>query len=338
MERLFKQGTKDGVENTKNVDSYRYQSGRSSDGNLLANAAIRDIVTHVTKLMHEFDVNFRVVNVNILYSKANGAPQGVHMDECRTRKEIEGEGEMISAIVPLMENTSLDIFNKDHRRNRITILPTMMIIFSGDLLHGGADYNEPNARLHMYFVRGCRTALENTIQIGDICPHQECYKHKAGVIYTKMQLRDHWNLHHKVKENMTVGQYAANLEGRLLLCRYCKGYSIGNKGYTRHKKLCHERDIVLKRNVASAANNQMQVRRNGKDKEAWQSVVLKEGKSDKKEKSTSIKKIISSREDGSNGTQTNGNQAEMRNLTEEHRDQDAEVEVETNRSVKKRKK
>lgn len=60
--------------------------------------------------MHEFDVNFWVVNVDVLYSTANGEPQGAHMDECHTYKEIEDEaGEMISEIAPLMENTLLDI-------------------------------------------------------------------------------------------------------------------------------------------------------------------------------------------------------------------------------------
>lgn len=260
MERLFVEGTKDGVDNDKNVDGFRFQSGRGEDTKLMADAAIRAIVTHATQVVRGFDPKFEVVNVNVLYSKANGKPQGAHMDECRTKQEIKEQGEMISAIVPLMENTSLDVFNKEHRRNRITISPTMMFVFGADLMHGGADYKVPNARLHMYFVRGGSKSLDNTVMIGDICPHEDCEKRRNGTIFTTMQLRDHWNFHHKEKERMTAGQYAAKKEGRLFRCRHCKAYSIGKKGYNWHKKLCPSRAAGI---VASNENVVKEVAKGG---------------------------------------------------------------------------
>lgn len=143
----------------------------------------------------------------------------------------------------------------------------------------------------MHFVCGGRIALENTIKIGGICPHKECDKQKERVIFTNMQLQDHWNLHHKTKENMTAGQYVAKQEGRLLTFRYCQAYNIGKKGYTQHKQLCIERDMTSKRDVAtSAANKKMGMEGKEKDKGGRKLVGFEKGNTSNKKEEGCIKK------------------------------------------------
>jgi len=144
---------------------------------------------------------------------------------------------MVTAIVPLMAGTSLDLFDSDGNRNRVTISPHMMVIFSGDLMHGGADYRECNARLHIYFTRNACAMINNTVGVGVMCPFIACNWHKNRHVFTRRQLHDHWQHYHRM-EGMTLQQYIAKREGRLLMCDTCKRYSIGDRGFKRHKKHC----------------------------------------------------------------------------------------------------
>lgn len=241
MENLLKDGIEEGTNKSSNVDRYRFQSSPDDVEKLQSNGALRDIVTRATQVIHYYDKAYAVAKFGILYSKAGGNPQGGHFDENRTKEEIEKYGEMVTAIVPLMDGTSLDLFDSDGNRNRVSISPHMMVIFSGDLMHGGADYMECNARLHIYFTRDSSAMINNTVGVGVMCPFIGCNWHKNRHVFTQRQLHDHWQHYHRM-EGMTLQQYIAKREGRLIRCDTCKRYSIGERGFKRHKKRCTGED------------------------------------------------------------------------------------------------
>lgn len=245
MEYLLRQGIEEGATKTSNVDKFRYQSAHNEGGKLLKNKAIATIVTHVTQVIKKHSNEYDVAKVSVLYSKANGQPQGGHYDDYRTKEKVEEEGEMLSVIVPLMDNTFMDIFNKDRRRIRVHIPKTMMLMFEGNVLHGGADYKEPNARLHLYFLRK-NGNLDNSVGVGELCPMVGCNARQSKEIFTKSQLRDHWWHFHRTQEGKTLCQYRAYLEGRLFKCRHCQVYRIGLRMLMKHKVKCPQRHILKK--------------------------------------------------------------------------------------------
>jgi hypothetical protein len=237
MVNLLKDGIIEGTNKRSNVDKYRFQSAPEEADKLKSNRAICDIVTRALQIIHLYDQSYSVAKFGILYSKAKGKPQGKHLDENRMMEEITVYGEMVTAIVPIMANTSLDVFDNEGNRNRITISPHMMIIFSGDLMHGGADYKESNVRLHIYFTRKAQATINDTVGVGVMCPFIGCKLHDNKHVFTRRQLHDHWQHYHRA-EGLTLQQYKAQSEGRLFSCDGCNMYSIGERSLIRHKKRC----------------------------------------------------------------------------------------------------
>jgi hypothetical protein len=111
MEHLLKRGVEEGATVESNLDNFRYQNAPSDEDKLRKNAAIKKILTNATQVIQQHCSDYQLAKVGVLYSKAKGEPQGAHYDDYRSAGEVEEEGEMISVILPLMENTALDLFN-----------------------------------------------------------------------------------------------------------------------------------------------------------------------------------------------------------------------------------
>jgi hypothetical protein len=137
MEYLLQQAIEEGATKTGNLDKFRYQSVPDEEEKLRNNRAVQNIVIHVTQVIQQHAKGYKVAKVSVLYSKPNGKPQGGHYDDYRTREQVDEEGEMVSVIVPLMDLTYMDIFNKDHRRIRLQVPKSMMLMFERNVLHGG---------------------------------------------------------------------------------------------------------------------------------------------------------------------------------------------------------
>jgi hypothetical protein len=113
-------------------------------------------------------------------------------------------------------------------------------MFEGNVLHGGANYSEPNARLHLYFLKQ-GGVLDNKVGVGELCPLVGCPSRERDEVMTEPQVRYHWDHFHRLDEGKSLYQYRAYLEGRLMKCRYCGGYRIGLRMLHRHLKECPER-------------------------------------------------------------------------------------------------
>jgi hypothetical protein len=103
------------------------------------------------KTVQDIDNRFSVGKFSVLYSKPGGLPQGLHIDDfSKTKKEKEQFGEMLSAIVAIQDNTTIDVFACDKSRVSIMIPRGFMFLFGGHFWHGGSAYKCHNIRLHFY--------------------------------------------------------------------------------------------------------------------------------------------------------------------------------------------
>jgi hypothetical protein len=94
--------------------------------------------------------NYIIMKVTVLFSKPGGPPQELHFDDKRDEGSGEGEGELLSAIIALQDNTQLDIKGDNRKRLTYSIPQMSMFLFSGNCKHGGSSYTQFNVRLHMY--------------------------------------------------------------------------------------------------------------------------------------------------------------------------------------------
>jgi hypothetical protein len=144
-----------GIEGNKtvNLDTRRFQSSPNDQNKIKKCSAIAKIVDQVETVVNANANKSYVVNkISILYSRAFGQPQGIHQDDYRPSTVIEKEGEMLSAIVALMDNTKLDIKDDYGQRKTFGIPAGSMFLFSGSCEHGGSSYTIGNVRLHIEFV------------------------------------------------------------------------------------------------------------------------------------------------------------------------------------------
>lgn len=236
-----------GIENneTINLDPKRFQTSPSDQDKIRESKAIIKIVDDVTTVVNA-NANKPYVShkISIIYSRPFGEPQGIHQDDYRDVAAIEQEGEMISVIVALMDNTKLDIKNNNGERKTYSIPSGTMFLFSGSCEHGGSSYTVSNARLHIEFIPrkecGEQLALHNLIQQRYFCPIDACPLNDDGSSFpTKSRLYDHWRKKHLCDEGISVGKYIAMTKGKtILLCQTCKKGFTSKKGLSRHQKRC----------------------------------------------------------------------------------------------------
>jgi hypothetical protein len=82
---------------------------------------------------------YKPVKVSLLFSRAGGVVQGVHHDDYREHDDAGTNGEMLSAILSIMDNTKLDICNDRGERKTFQIPSGSMFLMSGHCVHGGSS-------------------------------------------------------------------------------------------------------------------------------------------------------------------------------------------------------
>jgi hypothetical protein len=69
--------------------------------------------------------------LSILYSLPNGNAQGLHVDDGRTKEEQEADGELLSVIFAMLDDTKLDICENHEDRKTYSIPSGSIFLFSG---------------------------------------------------------------------------------------------------------------------------------------------------------------------------------------------------------------
>lgn len=88
-------------------------------------------------------------------------PQKMHSDyelENKNKKNIQQNKVPYSIIIPLQDDTKLAIYEDHNIQNEPYMLDipiNQMYIGRYDCIHGGAGYNKPNTRIHVYIVPTC---------------------------------------------------------------------------------------------------------------------------------------------------------------------------------------
>jgi hypothetical protein len=190
--------------------------------------------------------------VNVLFSKPGGPPQELHFDDKRDKGSGEVEGELLSAIVALQDNTRLDIEGDNRKRLTYSIPPTSMFLFSGNCKHGGSLYTRFNVRLHLYLwpkqsLNNNNANVENVILVNRPCPLKDCQHSKDGETFGKTELYYHWNRHHLKDVGISVGKYIRKRRGlEVFQCSFCKKGFNTKRGLGRHmKQTCRVRKSLM---------------------------------------------------------------------------------------------
>jgi hypothetical protein len=189
---------------------------------------------------------YKPVKVSLLFSRAGGVVQGVHHDDYREHDDAGTNGEMLSAILSVMDNTKLDICNDRGERKTFQILSGSMFLMSGHCVHGGSSYSVSNVRLHVEFCPKSNnnnpTNDSNTnIVPGRLrCPDPDCIMQQAAnATYTKKQLYYHWQKEHLATKGLSLKKFIKRASGDdIVICSSCsKGFS-SKKGLSRHRRRC----------------------------------------------------------------------------------------------------
>lgn len=246
LEQLFIDPIGINGDETDNLDTKRFQSSPDDQEKIKKSSAIAKILDRVETIVNDNANKPYVFNkVSIIYSRPFGQPQGIHHDDYRDTTVIEKEGEMLSVIVALMENTKLDIKDDYDQRKTFAIPAGSMFLFSGSCDHGGSSYNVGNVRLHIEFVPKSNNPEQdivssNIVPKRFICPVEHCTTHHDCLTFSsKSRLYDHWHKKHLTCEGISLGKYIARSQGKnLMLCETCKKGFNSRKGLSRHRKRC----------------------------------------------------------------------------------------------------
>lgn len=229
-----------------NFDTHRFQSTPDDMKRLMQSPYIKQLVDLMLVVVHDnTKTTYEPVKVSILFSRAGGVVQGLHQDDYRSGDVVASHGEMVSAILSLMDNTKLDICNDRGERKTFQIPSSCMFLMSGHCVHGGSSYSVSNVRLHVEF---CPTS-DDTIHTNDKnnnivpgrlqCPEIECQKKNGAQTYTKKQLYYHWQKEHLVKEGLSLNKFIKRASGDdIVICSSCKKGFSSKKGLARHKRRC----------------------------------------------------------------------------------------------------
>lgn len=229
-------------------DGYRFHTNPDSKAKLLKSNALKDIYTLAEKQVQQIDKRFSASKFSVLYSKPGGKPQCLHTDEYRTKGEQEKFGEMLSAVISIHDNTTIDVMGSDNKtRTSITIPKGFMFLFSGDFVHGGSAYECHNVRLHLYFF--CTSALNNNeskkqlerneIDVSmRVCPVADCPKARNRILLTSKELQDHWRYRHRRDLDLTYEEYMSKQKGTLTECQSCKKKLKNERCAKDHARVC----------------------------------------------------------------------------------------------------
>ncbi len=245
LEKLFKEAVRgEEVEH----DDFRFQTLPNSDTKLLKSKHVKDIYCITEKTVRGIDNRFSVGKFSVLYSKLGGAPQGFHIDDfSKTKEEEEQFGEMLSAIVAIQDNTTIDVVGLDKKSRMSIMIPKgFMFLFGGYFLHGGSSYECHNVRLHFYFYRSCsiadkevRTELRrNEITMQTVCPVPDCKESIERTLFTSTKIQDHWYTTHRDKIKLTYCQYISYKKGTLQTCKQCGKKLVSERAAKDHARIC----------------------------------------------------------------------------------------------------
>mmetsp|Transcript_1457 Transcript_1457/g.2666 ORF Transcript_1457/g.2666 Transcript_1457/m.2666 type:complete len:337 (-) Transcript_1457:82-1092(-) len=245
LEKLFKEAVHgEKVEH----DDFRFQTHPESETKLMKSKDVKDIYSMVAKTVQGIDNRFSVGKFSVLYSKPGGTPQGLHIDDfSKTKEEEEQFGEMLSAIVAIQDNTTIDVFANDNKSRVTIMIPRgFMFLFGGNFWHGGSAYECHNARLHFYFYRtdamaNKKTRMElerNEIVMMNVCPVPDCKEAINRTLFTSTKLQDHWYTTHRDKINLTYCQYISSKIGTLKTCEQCGKKLVSERAAKDHARIC----------------------------------------------------------------------------------------------------
>ena len=244
MDSLFKSPVGIAAEDVKNLDTHRFQTDPSQKSYLLECAAIRKIVNDVKSVVHMlFCETYYPHNVSILFSRPFGEQQQMHVDDFRDDDQEKEQGEMVNALVALVNDTKLDIAGDDGERKTYNIPSGSMILFSGTCIHGGSSYTTSNVRLHIQFITKNAEEVvpesDNLIPTQLQCPIEDCSHNKDGKMIMEHQLYDHWDRYHLQDKGLSLGKYIAQKQGRKVLqCMSCRKVFFSKRGLTDHNRRC----------------------------------------------------------------------------------------------------
>jgi hypothetical protein len=248
LERLFSEAV---CNEDLPTDDCRYQTNPVSKEKLLKSNAIKNIYTLAEKQVQQVCKSFSPSKFSVLYSEPGGNPQGLHIDDYRTKEEKKKFGEMLSAIVSIQDDTSIDVLgHNENSRMSIMIPKGFMFLFSGNLMHGGLAYATHNVRLHLYFLHSSAFAddkikkqLErNEIALKRVCPVADCPRAKNRILLTSKELQDHWRVKHRNHIGMTYGQYLGSLNGTLKTCQTCGKLLLNERSAKNHAHICNSNE------------------------------------------------------------------------------------------------
>jgi hypothetical protein len=246
LESLFTDAVGEAANDDRFVDYHRFQSNPTRQRSLLKCEHIRNIVASVQNVVTAQCGDYAMSKLSVLYSSIpGGKPQGLHVDDPRSDEDVGNEGEMISVIFALQNDTKVDIAVSNRTGRQTFPFPSCSIfMFNGSFRHGGSAYSTHNIRLHMYFVPSAirkSNKKDNSIPIGFTCPVSSCSFNIGGRSYafTKTQLYNHWRDHHKRELGISVEKYRSRIvDGRdVIQCPLCKkGFTTGIIGLKRHQR------------------------------------------------------------------------------------------------------
>jgi hypothetical protein len=182
MEALFTEASPGGMDNNHLLDYKRLQTHPSRQASLLKSPAIESIVSATQCIIDAQVSGYSLYKLSCLYSLAHGNQQGLHVDNARSAEEQPRDGELLSVIFSLRDNTKLDIAQNHEVRKTYSIPAGAMFLFSGMCRHGGSMYMTNNLRIHMFFgkqniLRNLRK--DNTVPFVFQCPVIDCV-HNTG--------------------------------------------------------------------------------------------------------------------------------------------------------------
>jgi hypothetical protein len=236
---LFKTAvTRDGVNDPKERDYYRFQTGPDDAPRILKECKSLQQIVNLAQINIDNQVKGYVAHkVSILYSLPNGQPQGFHADDYRSDSIAARDGPFLSVMVALQNDTKLDLQKYSNERNTYSIPMGTMFVFDGKLMHGGSAYKTHNLRVHIYFKYngnddekkivngGENVVVENdgsdAIAMVFRCPVKDCDHRKRKMTFTEVGVYNHWKIHHREKEHLSLKEYEAKLEGTLEECNVC---------------------------------------------------------------------------------------------------------------------
>jgi hypothetical protein len=247
LQHLFIQPVSiEGEDEVHNFDTHRFQSTPDDMTRLMQSPYIKQLVELMLVVIHVNTTTiYEPIKVSLIFSRAGGVQQGLHNDDYRHRDVIASNGEMLSGILSLMDNTKLDICNDFGERKTFQIPSGSMFLMSGKCIHGGSSYSVSNVRLHVEFCpkannEDIANKADTNIVPGRLqCPHPNCKTNNGGAVYNIKQLYYHWQKEHLATEGLSLKKFIKKANGDdIVICTSCqKGFS-SQKGLSRHKRRC----------------------------------------------------------------------------------------------------